>query len=682
MSGSVFDSISTGNPLVAAPQSNGASTLVASGFASAQSYASNAFAQAVAFLTQIQGTANQLQTIPLVDGTLGSINEVITGFVTPALPVQPAGMTMNLPAVPALTGMNPVTGIQTGNAPTFTAQPPVVNLPTAPVPLQATVPLAPTLPSVAVPVAPNVTLPSVPSLVGINVPVEPMLNLPTFTAVTPSSPLAPAYIFAFAEPTFADQLLTDLKTQLDVWVNGASTGLAPEVEQAIWDRDRAREIVASQRKINESIRMFAQKGFSKPPGALNLDIQQGLQESMGVISSASRDIMIKQADMEQSNRRFAFETAWKVEEGLINYTNQIAQRAFDGAKFAQQVGIDIYRETVARYTADIQSYSAQIEAFKADLQSELTKLDLFKSEIEAQKLVGEINQQAIDTYKAQLTGAQTVVDIFKSEVEAANTLALLNKTTIDAFAQQVAAYAETVRAKAEEYNGYATMVTAQKTLVDMYGEQASAYASEVQGFKSTVDALVAAKTIDIRLNQELPLEVFKSLTDTYRTQVGAETDRVGALVKVYDANAQVFSAEVQGESARVNSETEVYKADAQVLEAAGNLRVEAAKANVQTLIQQVTLLTDAMKSGAQVAAQLASASLSSVNLSGQIGDHTSYGVGYNVSNSASFADSVSNNTSNSSVQSTSSSTSESTVTSTSSSESDATVQSTNYNYSN
>jgi hypothetical protein len=638
------------DPLPPPPQSTGAATLVQSGFASAQAYAASAFTEAVAFLSELQGAAAQLQTIPLVDGTLGSVNDTITAFVTPPLPAVPAGLTMNLPAAPTAPVLTPVTDIAVSAAPTFT------------------------LPGVAIPDAPDYTLPAVPSLVGINVPVEPLLNLPTFTAVTPDSPLAPQFIFAWTEQPYTSQLLQDLRNTLDTWINGASTGIAPTVEQAIWDRDRAREIVASTRKIGESIRMFAQRGFTKPPGSLNLDIQQALQDSQSTVISAARDVMIKQADLEQSNRRFAFDQAWKVEEGLINYTSQIAGRAFDAAKYVQQVGIDIYHEAVAAYTADVQAYAAQIDAFKAILQAELTKLDVYRAEIDAQKLIGEINQQAIDVYRAQITAAQAIIDIFRTEVEAANTKATINKTLIDSFASQVNAYGETVRAKATEYDGYATLVKAQSVLVDIYSSEASAYASEVQGFKATVDALVAAKDIEIKVNQELPLDVFKTLTDAYRTQVGAEVDRVGALVKELEANVSVFSAEVQGESSRVGSETEVYKADAQVLEAAGNLRVEAAKANVQTLIQQVNLLVEAIKGGAQVAAQLAAASLSSVNLSGQIGDHVTYGVGYNENVSSSDSVSTSNSTSSSTANNTTNSTQNSNNVNTS------TSQTTNMNY--
>lgn len=670
--GADFDS-----PLPPPPQSTGAAQLVTQGFGTAQGYASTAFDEAVAFLNQISTSASQLLQLAPVDGTLPPVNAVVSGFNPPPVPVAPADLTLNLPAVPGAPTLTPVTGISVGNAPEFTAQPAPIDLSFAPPdPLAATVPAAPTLPAVVVPDAPALQLPEVPSLVGINIPAEPLLNLPTFTAVQPGSPLAPAYIFAFSEPAYTSQLLSDLRGALDTWVNGASTGLAPAVEQAIFDRARGREIASSQRKINESIRMFASRGFTKPPGALSLDIQQALQDSQDAISTQSRDVMVKQADLEQSNRRFAFETAWKVEEGLITYQNQIAQRSYETAKFAQQVGIDIFHEVVQRYSADIQAYVANVEVYKAALQAELTKLEVYKAELEGQRLITDINRQAVEVYKARVDAARAVIDIFRVQVEAANTEAMVNKTQIEAFAAQVGAYAETVRAKASEYDAYATRVKAEVSKVEVFTAQAQAYDAQVNGFKATVDALVASKNIDIKVNQELPLEVFKSLTETYRVQVGAEVDRVGALTKEYEVSGQVYGAEVQGEASRVNSEVAVYKADTDVAVATGNLRIEAAKANVQLITQQVQLLVEAIKGGAQVAAQLAAAALSSVNLSGQIGDHVSYGVGYNVGVSSNS--SVSSSTSQSTASQTSTSTSENTTNSTQNSTADNT--STNYNY--
>lgn len=659
------------------PQSTGASELVTDGFDSAQKYANAAFSAATSFLNQLNQAAANLQSIPSVDVDLTPIDFTVSPYVAPVPPTTPGDLELNLPAVPADPTLTPVALLDVGAAPQFTSVPPDIDFSfPAPTPLTTSAPLPPTLPDVIVPGAPTITLPSVPSLLGIDVPVAPLLNLPTFTAVLPDSPLAPDFIFAFSEPEYTSQLLTDLRAQLDIWVNGASTGLDPLVEQAIWERGRARENTALSRKIMESVRSFAQRGFTKPPGALALEISSAMQDSQNTLSDQSRDVMIKQADLEQSNRRFAFDQAWKVEEGLITYQNQIAQRSFEVARFTQQIGIDIYQAKVQAFAAMVQAYSAQVEAFKASLQAELAKLDIYKTELEGQKLIGDLNLQQVEIYKAQLQGVQTTIDVFKAQVDAANVHAQVNKTLIEGYAATVGAYAETVRAKAAEYQGYATQVQAQVSKIEVYKAQADAYNSQVQGFRATVDAGVAAKNVEIRIGQEVPLDLFKTRTEVYRTQVSAESERVGAVVKGFEAQTEVFSAEVQGETSRVNAQVNTYRAEVDATVAESNLRIEAARTNVQTLIQQTNLLIESIKGGAQVAAQLAAASLSSVNLSAQIGDHTAYNVGFSNSNSISASQVTSNSTS----QSNSTSNSTSTANQTSTISSTGVNTNTNYNF--
>jgi hypothetical protein len=635
------------------PQALGAAEIVTDGFTAAQQYASAAFAEATQFLQGITNVAANLAAIPPISGDLSPITATVDPFVMPATVAPPTGLALNLPAVPTEPTLMPVPVPSFGNAPTFTATLPEIDIPNQPAPLNATVPTLPALNPVNVPANPDVPLPDVPTLLGINVPTEPLLNLPTFTAITPTHPLAPGFFFSFAEPTYNDQLLTDLKAVLDTWVNGTNTGLSAAVEQAIWDQARTRENVQLAAKMKQSIRNFATKGFVKPSGALNLDLLDAQQQSNSTLSGLSRDIMIKQADLEQTNRRFAFEQAWKVEEGLITYQNQIAQRAYDAAKFAQQAMIDIYHEQVVAYTADIQAYAAQVEVFKALITAELSKLDVYKAELEGQKLIGDLNQQSVAIYTARVQAALAVVEIFKAEVDAANTVASVNKTIIDGYAAQVGAYGEQVRAKASEYDAYATVVKAQVSKADIFKTQADAFSSQINGFKTTVDAAVEQANLAIKVGQEVPLDLFKARTEVYRDVVGAEASRVDAVAKVYTAQVSGYNAAVSGQASRSGAQVAVVDSQTKIATATADVRIEAAKANVQTLIQETQLLTDAIKAGATVAAQLASASLASVNLSAQLGDHYSESVSSSEAASSSIATNIStaNNTTDSTVTS-------------------------------
>ena len=661
---------------------NGAQQLVEQGFETAQDYASSSYNNAIEFLNQLSAAAATIAALPAVNTTLAPLASAIAEFTMPTRPLRPDGLDVVIPEQPGEPTTATVTPLAIGNAPEFTDQPPAVDLNIAKPPaLTTTAPTAPTLNTVTIPTAADVVLPEVPTLTAINIPTAPLLDLPVFVAVAPDAPDAPAYIFSFAETRYTSTLLTALRSQYETWITGnPATGLDPSVEMALWERGRQRETIATNRKIGEVTKTFARSGFTKPPGAMGIELSAAIQEQQNTLVGLSREIMIKQADLEQANRKFAFEQAWKIEEKLIEYENLIAQRVFEAAKYAQQIGIDIYRETVNAYSADIRKFATEAEVFKVELQGELAKLEVYKAELEGQRLLGTINEQHVNIYTARVNAAKILVEMFVAEVQAAQAEAMVNKTIIEAFAAEVGAFAETVRAKAAEYDAYATQVKAEVSKIDILTAQATAFNSRVTGFKATVDALVAAKQSEVEVGVKLPIDVFKTRSEVFRTLVQAESSRAEAVSKVYAADAQVFGEEVRGEAARVSSDTEVYKAGTQVTIAEGNLRIEAAKANIQTLVQQITLLVESIKAGAQVAAQLAAASLSAVNLSAQVGDHTGYNVSNSVSNASSdsFVRSYSNSQSTSESTSEVTSTSESTATNTN----NTTMTSTVYQYTN
>lgn len=666
-----------------APPSSGAHDIVTQGFANAQNYATAAFNEANNFLDNLTATVNQLATLPTIDATLTPPTITVTEFVPPVQVPDPTGLDFNSPPAPVEPVFATVEPLEYGNAPTFDVAPPAIDLSfAAPDPIGPLTAVEPELLPIVVPSAPDVTLPDVPTLYGIDLPSAPLLNLPTFTTVMPDSPLAPDYVFAFREQGYSSVNLTVLEEVLNEWLTGTSTGLAPVVEQAIWDRGRSREYFLLKRKQSDSFRQFAARGFSQPPGALSTALQDALQDSNFTLSGQSREVAINQANLEQSNRHFAIEQCVQVEKMLIDYANNMAQRAYDAAKYAQQVAIDIYHEETIAYVADIQAFSAMVEVYKAELQSELSKLEIFKSQLDAQRLVGELNVQTVQIYTAEVTAARAVVDIFRAQVEAAGVTATVNKSTIDAYAAVVGAYAEQVRAKAAEYQGYATRVQAETSKADIFKAQADAYESVVGGYSALINAQGKAKDIEIQINQTVPLQLFQARAQVFDTEVRAESSRVSSVADAYRSRVSAYTAENQGEAARVQADTGIYDSQTRLATSEGQLRVQAAQENIQALIQKFSALIEAVKGGAQVSAQLAAAALSSVNLSGQIGDSTSYGVSYGNSNSTSQGISTSSSTSNVASNSTSSIQSDSTTESTSDSNINSQAVNTNYNISN
>lgn len=467
-----------------------AGSLVTNGWNSAQSYASNAVGSANTFLSTLSTQTTALASIPVLNEVLGAATKTIGAYVAPAVPARPAELAAMASA--------------------FTV--------TAPVP--------PTLAAVTFPTAPtDVALPAVPTLSAITVPAAALLNIPTFTPVLPSAPTSAGNTFSFLEDTYASDLLASLKARLMEWVNGAATGVAPAVEQAIWDRARARETLNASQKGQEAVRAFAMRGFAKPPGMLAIELARAVQDAQDANSTLSRDVMIKQAEMEQTNRQFAMETALKLESALISYTSQVAQRGFDAARYAQQVAVEIYQHDVGRYSAGVQAYSAQVDQWKGAMQAELAKLESYKAALEGQRLIGTLNEQAVAVYSAQINAAGKVIDLYKAKVDATNALAATNKTRVESYAAEVDAYGEYFRARASQYGA----------LADVYGKDVALYGAQVQGQTGRMGAEADAYRAEVQY-QKAAADV---RIEGAKANIANLTQRMGALVEAARGGAQV-----------------------------------------------------------------------------------------------------------------------------------------------
>ena len=92
-------------------------------------------------------------------------------------------------------------------------------------------------------------------------------------------------------------------------ITQGGTGLNPVVEGQIWERDRGRILREAGRAEQEAVSMFAARGFPLPPGALNGALTRIQADTRDKLAQASRDVAIKQAELEVENVRFAVQQA-------------------------------------------------------------------------------------------------------------------------------------------------------------------------------------------------------------------------------------------------------------------------------------------------------------------------------------------------------------------------------------
>lgn len=583
--------------------------------------------QAYSFGTAAQGAAHALaeQIAPMAAGLqvpIIAVPDIPVGTVAdPTLPLTPERPPLpGFPAAPEFAGVEPVTMPGLGAPPAPDIQFPEANLAIAPpAPLTASAPPAPEPERVAVPDAPAVALPPLPSLAAIAVPDIPTIVLPQFTDQLGTAPLAPDTSFAFAEAAYTSDLLDDYRGLLSSWIRGASTGLAPAVEEAIWARARDRDAMAYGDALTQVARDFAARGFPLPPAAAASLAQQAIQKARESASSINRDIAIKQAELEQANRQFALSEARQIEIALMGYASQIAQRAFEGARYVVEAAIQVYGARVQQYNAEVQAFVARAGVYRERIAGELAQLEVFRGQLEAQRLVAGLNEQAVALYRARLEGVQALVSIYGEEVKAASVRAEVARGDIEVFRTQVAAYGEQVRAKAAEYDGYATRIRAEVSKFEAPRVQADVFRALTDGYAANVRGQTEAKALEVKMRQEIPLQVFSAEVEAFNGSIRAVSEQVRAMADMYRADAGVFEAQVRGAVGIAEVQTDRVRAEVAAGTARAQVSVEASRANVQALLAQTQIMLEAAKAQAGAVAQLAAGAMSVLHMGAQIG---------------------------------------------------------------
>lgn len=129
----------------------------------------------------------------------------------------------------------------------------------------------------------------------------------------------------------------------DDWIQKAiltgGTGIPAAIENAIWERARSREMIDARMLEQEALNAFASRGFSMPPGALAGRLLEVRQNATNKSSTISRDVAIKQAELEIENIKFALDEGLKVRMGVIQslpaYIKAWLEPAADAVEYAK-----------------------------------------------------------------------------------------------------------------------------------------------------------------------------------------------------------------------------------------------------------------------------------------------------------------------------------------------------------
>ncbi len=577
------------------------------------------------------------ETLAVTFGEIGKSSEYLAD-----IRIDKETIEAQFPNAPELPTLKPVTTITLDDIPAFPARAPSIRTVTPVAALTDTPPDAPILPdrTSSLPEAPSKDgLPDPITLRNLSLPDAPDIIIPDFTGVEPGMlDEAPSTNISYSENFYESTLLSELNNKLIEHVQGLNpTGLSPEIEQQIWDRARERTTAATQGAIIQVSRSSAAAGWDQPVGAQYEAEQQARQKAVEEDVAESRNIAIKQAELELQNFQFAFTQGIALEGQMINYTNEVANRRLDVAKYTVQAAISLYELKVSYFNAGVELYKTKSTVYKDQIQSAVAKVEIYKAELDGQKLISEINAQDINNYKSQVEAVLSLYEVYKSELEGVKLLLEHDNLAIQRYESEIKGYAEKVKAKSLEYEGYKAELSGESLKVEQYKSLVDAFESRMSAIKASTEAKVAKLDADIKVNQEMPLEESKILTETFKIATEAEAKRLESLMALYKTDAEIFNIESNTEFKKLDASLKARDQDLDFLTAKAGVEVDKLKIASDRMSKAADTMARVTETQGRIAAQIASARLAqhsfSVGRSKSESDSTSQNKSFSCSSS-------------------------------------------------
>lgn len=485
----------------------------------------------------------------------------------------------------------------------FSVTPPSMEFGQVPDLVIGAAPALPQIRDVVVPDAPDVALPDAPAFLALQTHsfggvdlhedwLGKLDDIPSLSILQPAP-------FAYSPGArYASQLLENLKAQINARIHGG-TGLAPAVEKGIWDRARDRETQAALAREQEVVRGAEALGFPLPSGVMVGQLADARREYHDKLSSLSRDIALKQADLEQQNVQASLQLAVQLEGTLLEDAYKLEMLAFEAAKAAADNSIAAHNAGLEHFKALLDGYRAYASAYDTVVRAELNKVEVFKALLSAEQVKADINKSLVDRYKAEIEGRMAAVEIYKARVGAAQTLVELERTRIQAGGEQVRAFVATVNAETAKADLYKARVGAEAAKQD-------AYRSQVQAYGAKVGAQAEKARAEVSKFQALCRP--RGWREGWRARLSAATAQVEAAARQSSVMVDGYRAGASAVEAQAGAYMRRWEADIKQYEASTNITFQAAKINADAVMHTNDARMDAAKVGLTTSSQrLASA---------------------------------------------------------------------------
>jgi hypothetical protein len=597
----------------------------------AQTRADSATNDSDSFLRALRDTA--MSTAPQIGLTLPGNVSIYVPAISAVAPVRPTTAIdeiKNRVATPPPTEFT--TSTVSTNYPTLDEKEitkPIISLPDAPDFTTEVPAVKPFIADVINAVAPNEAVPDKLTDIGnYTIPSPPSITVADFGDPLPTFSLTlPDLEFSYVEPIYSSALKDALTTKLLSDVENGGTGLSEEVEDAIWERTRERDdkdYVEAATKLDSR---WSGRNFSLPDGVLTELHQSLIEDDKNQRTERSRDILIKQAELAQTNTHFAITSSLALEQLELNHANEVNNRALEAAKSAVELGIAFHNLKISDFNIQLERAKLQAVEQGSRLEAEKLRLEAYRTELLEAQARSALDKDLMAEYNLDLERYEKFLRLFTAEQGAVQTALGIEGLKISLYKENI--------------NDHKARLDAQRNQAFLYGEQVkgelgkvSVYVAELEAEKTRVATLKVQTDIEIaKLNesiklQDLQLRAFIGNIERYKAETGLASIELSQEAVMYGHDVDKFRAEITKDVSQLNLGVEtLIKGRALDLQNT-NIRLENAKANLQALLSTANLrleaakgiasayvsITGAVMSGFSAIASIESGSLSSEEL--------------------------------------------------------------------
>jgi hypothetical protein len=473
---------------------------------------------------------------------------------------------------------------------------PVIALPDAPSFTTEVPAVKPFIDDIINAVAPSEAVPD--KLTGIGsyiIPSPPSVNVADFGDPIPSYTLTvPDLEFSYVEPTYTSALKDAMGVKLLSDIESGGTGLAADVEEAIWERTRERDDRDYQDAATKLDSRWSGKSFSLPDGVLTELHQDLIVDNRNQRVERSRDILIKQAELAQANTHFTITSSLSLEQLELNHANEVNNRALEAARATIEFGIAFHNLKITDFNIQLERAKLQAVEQGSKLDAEKLRLEAYRTELLEVQAKSTLDKDLLAAYNFDLERYDKLLRLFDSEQGAVQTALGIEGLKISLYKENINDHRARLDAQRNQALLYEAQVKGELGKVQVYTAELESERTRVGTLKVQTDIQIAKVNESVKL-QDLQLRAFLGNIERYKAEVGIANIELSQEAVMYGHDVDKFRAEISKDVSQQSLGVEtLIKGRALDLQNT-NIRLENAKANLQALLSTANLRLEASK---------------------------------------------------------------------------------------